>query len=305
MSEINLIDLAQGGGPAHRKPWPSPRRGRGDGGFAMPAAIARAFLRRLPPLWSCAREFHAWRPDLSRQSLPLPAAVATTPANTAPPHEFGINVPQGSSPRCATRVMPSTPGPAPLAAAFQRNGLVMALGMAAGVCGCFFLLALSLQRHSVLFRRPIDGAGSRILRRGAVWGHGLGRDGPPSSSPILAMAMGFRRFLAHHWRPGGGAGRRAGRCFRRCGTRPRCATWAEADMGCNDQDGRFSTTRRKFPSRDGRMASCSASPPHRPQTLYDHVLAWPAPYPFFSIPVLLGGVGWDRPRGQERWGCCG
>ena len=44
-----------------------------------------------------------------------------------------------------TRATPSMPGPAPLAALYRRNGLVMALAMAVGVAGVL-LLAMLLQR---------------------------------------------------------------------------------------------------------------------------------------------------------------
>jgi citrate/tricarballylate utilization protein len=60
--------------------------------------------------------------------------------------------------------------------------------------------------------------------------------------------------------------------------------------GCNDEDETFSQTRRRFHHAMfyGFLlcfaATCVA-------TVYDHFLGQPAPYPFWSAPVLLGTVG--------------
>jgi len=106
---------------------------------------------------------------------------------------------------------------------------------------------------------------------------------------LLAMGMGFARF----WRDTGG------RAAELAQPRPLLQALRDAATlrylgggghGCNDRDESFSAQRRWFHHLMAYgfllcFASTSAA------TVYDHVLGWPAPYPFFSLPVLLGTVG--------------
>jgi citrate/tricarballylate utilization protein len=60
--------------------------------------------------------------------------------------------------------------------------------------------------------------------------------------------------------------------------------------GCNYPDDRFSTIRRTmhhlvFYGFMGCLAATTVA------AIYDHVFYWPAPYPYFSLPVVLGTVG--------------
>ena len=60
--------------------------------------------------------------------------------------------------------------------------------------------------------------------------------------------------------------------------------------GCNDTDGGFSTRRRVLHHLMAYgFLLCFAST--STATMYDHLLGWPAPYRFWSLPVLLGTVG--------------
>ncbi|PWC88370.1 signal transduction protein [Azospirillum sp. TSH100] len=60
--------------------------------------------------------------------------------------------------------------------------------------------------------------------------------------------------------------------------------------GCNDRDERFSRSRRRFHhALFYGVVLCFAAT--AVATVYDHALAWQAPYPVLSLPVLLGGLG--------------
>ena len=204
----------------------------------------------------------------------------------APPHEFGINVP---------RVLAEVRGesyaqyawPGAVAKLYQRNGLVMALAMAGGVGGVLLLVML-LQRHAILFApQPV------------VPGHGfydivpyrvmVGVGTITFLFSLLALGVGFARF----WTDTGGRGaeltqgRPLWQAFRDAAT---LRYLGGAGHGCNDRDESFSTQRRWFHHLMAYgfllcfASTCTA-------TVYDHFLTWAAPYPFWSVPVLLGTLG--------------
>ncbi len=204
----------------------------------------------------------------------------------APPHEFGINVPQSLA-LVRNESYAAYAWPAPLAAAYRRGGLVMSLAMAAGVGGVF-LLSILLQRHDVLFgpqpMLPGQGFYNVIPYRAMV--------GVASATflfSLLALAIGFARFWADT----------GGRAADLAQVRP----WRQAlrdaatlrylgggGHGCNDRDESFSTQRRWWHHLMAYgFLLCFAST--STATVYDHLLGWPAPYPFLSLPVLLGTVG--------------
>ena len=204
----------------------------------------------------------------------------------APPHEFGINVPRVlAEVRAESYAQYAWPGP--LAALYRRNGLVMALAMAAGVGGVL-LLALVLQRHAVLFgpQPVVPGRGFYdVVPYGAM----VGVASVTALFSVLALAMGFVRF----WADVGGRPREL--------AQPRPLLQALRDAatlrylgggghGCNDRDASFSTSRRWYHHLMAYgFLLCFAST--STATVYDHVLGWPAPYPVWSVPVLLGTVG--------------
>jgi citrate/tricarballylate utilization protein len=204
----------------------------------------------------------------------------------APPHEFGINVP---------RVLAEVRGesyaqyawPGPLAKLYQRNGLVMSLAMAAGVGGVL-LLAIVLQSHAVLFapQPVVPGQGFyNVVPYGAmVWVASI-----TFLFSLLALGIGFARF----WTDIGGRAaeltqpRPLWQAFRDAAT---LRYLGGAGHGCNDRDESFSTHRRWLHHLMAYgFLLCFASTSMG--TVYDHFLGWPAPYPFWSVPVLLGTAG--------------
>lgn len=204
----------------------------------------------------------------------------------APPHEFGINVPRVLA-EVRSESYAQYAWPRPLARLYERNGLVMSLAMAGGVA-LVLLLTMALQRSSVLYAAQpvVPGQGFyNVVPYGAmVW--------TASASflfSMVALAIGFGRF----WRDTGGT---AAELLR---PQPLLQAFQDAatlrylgggGQGCNDRDESFSASRRHFHHAMAYgFLLCFAST--SVATVYDHLLAWPAPYPVFSLPVLLGLVG--------------
>ena len=204
----------------------------------------------------------------------------------APPHEFGINVPRVlAEVRAESYAHYAWPGP--LARLYERNGLVMALAMAGSVAAVL-LLAFVLQRHAILFgpQPVVPGQGFyNVIPYGAmVW-----TASATFLFSLVAMGVGFARF----WRDTGGRGRELIQAKPLLQALRDAATLrylGGAGHGCNDRDESFSQARRHYhhAMAYGFML-CFAST--SVATLYDHFLGWPAPYSFWSIPVLLGTVG--------------
>ena len=204
----------------------------------------------------------------------------------APPHEFGINVPRVLA-EVRAESYAQYAWPAPLARLYKRNGLVMALAMAGGIA-LVLLLAIALQPGSVLFgAQPV--APGQGFYNVVPYGVMVWTASATFLFALLAMGMGFARF----WRDTGG---KHGEL-----TQPRPLWQAFRDAatlrylgggghGCNDRDESFSSARRHahHAMAYGFLLCFAAT---AVATTYDHLLGWPAPYPFFSLPVLLGTAG--------------
>ncbi len=204
----------------------------------------------------------------------------------APPHEFGINVPRSLA-AVRNESYAKYAWPTPLAAAYRRGGLVMSAAMALGVGGVL-LLAVLLQRHSVLFgAQPLTpGQGFYNV---VPYGVMVTVASVTFLFSVLALGVGFARF----WTDTGGRaaeltqGRPLWQAFRDAAT---LRYLGGGGHGCNDRDESFSTQRRWWHHLMAYgFLLCFAST--STATVYDHFLGWPAPYPFFSLPVLLGTVG--------------
>ncbi len=204
----------------------------------------------------------------------------------APPHEFGINVPRTFA-QLRNESYVQYAWPAPFAALYRRNGLVMATIMALAVA-VVLLLAMALQDHAVLFgpHTVTPGASfySVVPYDVMVWTASI-----TFGFSLLALGMGFANF----WRDAGGRaaelaqGRPLWQAFRDAAT---LRYLGGGGHGCNDTDESFSTHRRWLHHTMAYgFLLCFAST--SVATLYHHVLGRYAPYPVFSIPVLLGLVG--------------
>ncbi|HSV53860.1 MAG TPA: tricarballylate utilization 4Fe-4S protein TcuB [Burkholderiaceae bacterium] len=201
----------------------------------------------------------------------------------APPHEFAVNVPQAMA-TVRGQTYHDYAWPNAFGALYKRNGLTMALALAAGLA--LFLL-MAVQAKGALWHAPLAGNFYAVFPHntlavlfGAVFGFAL-----------LALAIGVARF----WRdvapgaPSKGTGRAA--LAEAAGNALRLKYLDGGHgQGCNEADDAFTLWRRRFHHCTfyGFLLCFAAT---SVATLYHYGLRWQAPYPFWSLPVLLGTAG--------------
>lgn len=202
----------------------------------------------------------------------------------APPHEFALNIPKTFAElRLDTYRDFSWPGF--LRGLFSRNGWTVSLTTGLTVA-IIFLLVIGFQGPTVVFSaHPGKGAFYNVI---PYWLIVL---------PVLAIGLFTLSALlvgiANFWRDSGG---RLENLFD-----PRANTRALKDVltlryldgggyGCNYPDERFSMVRRWFHHCVfyGFLLCFAAT---AVAAIYDHFLHWIAPYPLWSLPVVLGSVG--------------
>ena len=200
----------------------------------------------------------------------------------APPHEFAINVPQAMA-TVRGQTYADFAWPPGLGHLYQRNGLTLALALAAGLA-LFLMLG--------------------VLSKGALWGVVDGGSFyaifphqlmvalflPIFAFAVLALGMGVARF----WRqvsPGDAA----------LSSAPAAAEAARNALqlkyldgghgqGCNNEDDAWTHTRRRFHHFTFYgFALCFAATSLA--TVYHYALGWVAPYGWTSLPKLLGTAG--------------
>jgi citrate/tricarballylate utilization protein len=201
----------------------------------------------------------------------------------APPHEFAVNVPQAMA-KVRGQTYHDYAWPSAMGALYQRNGMTVALALAAGLA--LFLL-LAVQAQGALWHAPMAGNFYAVfphnmlaLLFGAVFGFAM-----------LALAIGVTRF----WRavsPGAPPQGTAGTAFAEAAGNALRLKYLDGGhgQGCNDADDAFTLWRRRFHHATfyGFLLCFAAT---SVATGYHYLLRWPAPYPFWSLPVLLGTVG--------------
>ncbi|WP_454738868.1 tricarballylate utilization 4Fe-4S protein TcuB [Cupriavidus necator] len=197
----------------------------------------------------------------------------------APPHDFGVNVPQAMA-RVRLETYSEYAWPAPLGKLYQRNGVTVSMALAAGLA-LFLVLAVILGNG--LWRAHAGGNFYAVFPHntlaaifGAVFGFA-----------VLALGLGVRRF----WRdvsPGKASAPAAAEAARNV----LALTYLDGGHGdgCNEASDRFTLARRRFHHFTfyGFML-CFASTVVA--TGYHYLLGWHAPYPVMSLPVLLGMAG--------------
>ena len=197
----------------------------------------------------------------------------------APPHEFAVNVPHAmATVRGQTYVEYAWP-PA-FGALYKRNGLTVALALAAGLA---LFLVLALVRNGTLLHAPLAGNFYAIFPHnlmaamfGAVFGFA-----------VLALGIGVTRF----WRdvsPGRASAPAVAEAARNALTL-KYLDGGHGD-GCNEESDRFTLARRRFHHFTfyGFMLCFAAT---SVATLYHYLLGLHAPYALTSLPVLLGTAG--------------
>ncbi len=197
----------------------------------------------------------------------------------APPHEFAVNVPRAMA-QVRLRTYAEHAWPAPLGRLYQRNGLALALALAAGLA---LFLMLAAARTGSLWGPAPEGSFYAIFPHGTM----VSLFAPVFLFAVLALALGVRRF----WResPPGPASAPA---VAEASHNVLSLRYLDGGhgQGCNNADDAFTLARRRFHHITfyGFMLCFAAT---SVATLYHYVMGWSAPYGPTSLPKLLGTTG--------------
>lgn len=200
----------------------------------------------------------------------------------APPHEFGVNVP-----RTLAKIRKDTyieyAFPKAFGTLYRRNGLAVAMAVSIGVIA--FLIGALVLKGS-LFIPGLEGEFYAIFPHNLL----VVLFGSASGFAILALAIGVLRF----WREISEPGKPVPVADTLGETAKSVLTMQYLDGGhgdgCNNEDDAFTLWRRRFHHCTfyGFML-CLAST--SVATLYHYLFGLEAPYPIFSMPVILGTLG--------------
>lgn len=201
----------------------------------------------------------------------------------AAPHEFDVNIPKAMA-KVRLDTYAEYAWPQAMGRLYQRNGLTLALASGGGLA---LFLCLTLMLMGNLFTAIPGGNFYKIfphntlaLMFGSVFGFA-----------VLALTMGVRRF----WR-------NVSPVATSLPLKTSAALEATANVaklkyldgghgeGCNNADDQFTLWRRRFHHLTfyGFMLCFAAT---GVATLFHYLLKWSAPYPIFSLPVMLGIAG--------------
>lgn len=200
----------------------------------------------------------------------------------APPHEFALNLPQTLA-KVRAETCTEYAWPKPLAGLFHRNGAIVSFVTALSIA--FVIVFTREFRSSEILYQPNNSPGAfyAVIPEWVM----LGVASATFGFAVLALAMGCLNF----WRDtGGGSAAQARPLLQAASDVLTLRNLGGASHGCNDIDEAFSQVRRyshqaMFYGFLLCMASTSAA------AFYEHILGSIAPYPFFSIPVILGTIG--------------
>ena len=195
----------------------------------------------------------------------------------APPHEFALNLPKAFA-DLRLETYERYAWPRPFAALFRRSGLVASV--LALLCSLLFVW---LARLSSAPAQQTSGAFYAVIPEGVM----IAIAGAALLFAVLALAMGAARF----WLDTKSSFALDAPSFLTAVTDVfSLRNLGGGGEGCNNKDETFSQSRRYFHhALFYGFVFCFASTSIA--AIYEHVLGWVAPYPFFSLPVLLGAVG--------------
>jgi len=197
----------------------------------------------------------------------------------APPHEFGVNVPKAMA-EVRLETYTEYAFPASFGALYKRNGLTLSVALAAGLA-LFLLLGMAL--HGGLSG---DVAPANFY---AIFPHNLlaAMFGIVFLFAILALGVGVTRF----WRDVS-AGTASAPAVAEAAKNALTLKYLDGGHGdgCNEESDAFTLARRRFHHLTfyGFMLCFAAT---AVATLYHYAFGLEAPYPFLSVPVLLGTAG--------------
>ena len=197
----------------------------------------------------------------------------------APPHEFAVNVPQAMA-QVRGQTYADYAWPPTLGALYKRNGLTLALALAAGLA-LFLLLALMMK--GTLFHEPLAGNFYAIFPHNLL----VSMFAPIFLFAALALGLGVHSF----WRDVS-PGNASAAAVAEAGSDALRLKYLDGGHGegCNDADDAFTLWRRRFHHFTfyGFMLCFAAT---GVATLYHYLLGLRAPYALTSLPVLLGTLG--------------
>jgi citrate/tricarballylate utilization protein len=202
----------------------------------------------------------------------------------APPHEFMLNIPRALA-ALRQETYRESSWPQAMKGFFQNNGLLVSL-IAALSIAVVLLLALLFQGHDVLFSiHRGEGTFYRVIPYTAMVI-------PFSALAVLVLVSLWKGFV-RLWQTTGGTPEdlMSGSAHRQAiGDVLKLKYLDGGGYGCNYPDDRFSMIRRYFHHAVFYgFILCLAST--TVAFFYDHLLHRPAPYPFWSWPVILGTLG--------------
>ncbi len=197
----------------------------------------------------------------------------------APPHEFAITVPQAMA-KVRLETYQSYAWPPRFASLYRHAGMTTVLALA-GCLSLFLLLAVAMQGG--LMHEPLAGNFYRIFPHGLL----AAMFGSVFICALVVLMTGVVRF----WRGISGGIPQAPAALEAAGN---ALTLKYLDgghgEGCNDENDRFTQRRRLFHHFTfyGFMLCFAAT---LVATGYHYLLGQEAPYPLFSLPVVLGTLG--------------
>jgi citrate/tricarballylate utilization protein len=201
----------------------------------------------------------------------------------APPHEFAVNVPQAMA-RVRAETYSEYAWPRAFGRLYQRNGLVLALALAAGLV-LFLLLALFI--NGTLWGGKLNGNFYNLFPHNLM----VLMFAPVFGWAVLALGIGATRFLrdvsaATTGKPVTGE---AAAEATRDALRLKYLDGGHG-AGCNNEDDAFTLSRRRAHHLTfyGFMLCFAAT---ALATVYHSLFGWQAPYDLPSVPKLLGVVG--------------
>ena len=197
----------------------------------------------------------------------------------APPHEFGVNIPQVMA-QVRKETYMTYAWPKTFGSLYKKNGLLLSLVTAISIC---FFLMLSALLNGTLSSAPADGNfyavfshNTLALMFGAVF-----------SFSLLAITIGLIRFWCEIT-PGSISGSAVAEATHDVLTLKYLG--GGHGEGCNNEDDAFSLWRKRFHHFTfyGFMLCFAAT---SVATVYHYVFYLHAPYSVTSLPVLLGILG--------------
>ena len=207
----------------------------------------------------------------------------------SPPHEFAINVPQAMA-QVRVQTYADYAWPPALGALYKRQGLTVALALAAGLA---LFLVLAIQAQGQLFHEPLAGNFYAIFPHNLL----VSMFAPIFLFAVLALGLGVRSF----WRdvsPATASNALSEAALEATSAALRLKYLDGANQtsgnepieGCPNDDDTPTLWRRRFHHLTfyGFMLCFAAT---SVATLYHYLLGWHAPYGYTSLPVLLGTVG--------------